>query len=271
MSTRSGVEGLSVERIGSSSVDGFEGSLHHGEFTLDCRPTRRSRNPTGCASRRRRRHLARGRPKAHRPTGESPAGARSMHSFLVGGQTLVIPSEPVAAKTGDARVASGLMSSRRSHSRCLPMSRSSTPKATKSVTVEVTAARAGSAGVAPPRTCHAGWSAAPATAGFPSARTSAINRTFTFTLTSPFAGGAGHGARGRRDRGREIQPPAHGDSLRPHSAPAFAGARAAESRQPSRTPPSGKAVGYLPGAGDDTWPSASRRWATSSASSPAPT
>ena len=167
------------------------------------------------------------------------------HSFLVGGQTLVIPGEPVP-QTADARrqrldVIPPVSFALNSDIYLVP------PGATKSVTVELTAARAGSGGVLrlelPP-----GWSAAPGPQDFHLPNVG-DKSTFTFALSSPFAGGAGRlravatvDGRNYSNRREELryahlpvqllQPPA----------------RARLASFPLAT--KGVTIGYLPGAGD---------------------
>jgi LmbE family N-acetylglucosaminyl deacetylase len=176
---------------------------------------------------------------------ENPPAVPLYHSFLVGGQTLVIPGEPVP-QTADARrqrldVIPPVSFALNSDIYLVP------PGATKSVTVELTAARAGSGGVLrlelPP-----GWSAAPGPQDFHLPNVG-DKSTFTFALSSPFAGGAGRlravatvDGRNYSNRREELryahlpvqllQPPA----------------RARLASFPLAT--KGVTIGYLPGAGD---------------------
>jgi len=176
---------------------------------------------------------------------ENPPAVPLYHSFLVGGQTLVIPGEPVP-QTADARrqrldVIPPVSFALNSDIYLVP------PGATKSVTVELTAARAGSGGVLrlelPP-----GWSAAPGPQDFHLPNVG-DKSTFTFALSSPFADGAGRlravatvDGRNYSNRREELryahlpvqllQPPA----------------RARLASFPLAT--KGVTIGYLPGAGD---------------------
>jgi LmbE family N-acetylglucosaminyl deacetylase len=176
---------------------------------------------------------------------ENPPAVPLYHSFLVGGQTLVIPGEPVP-QTVDARrqrldVIPPVSFALNSDIYLVP------PGATKSVTVEVTAARAGSGGVLrlelPP-----GWSAAPGPQDFHLPNVG-DKSTFTFTLTSPFAGGAGRLAAIARIDGQDYSNQRL--ELRYDHLPMQLLQPPARARLASFTlATKGLTIGYLPGAGD---------------------
>jgi LmbE family N-acetylglucosaminyl deacetylase len=179
---------------------------------------------------------------------ESPPTLAARHEFAVGGERIFVDDEPVFVTRDDRG------EHRRRPDVIPPVSLAFNtetyvvgPGRSKTVTIEITAARAnthGSLGLEVP----AGWTVTPAAQDF---RLAAVGEktTFTFTLTSPPAGGAGRltavatvdGHRYSHQR-QEIrydhiplqllQPPAR--------------ARVASFDLATR----GRNVGYLPGAGD---------------------
>lgn len=176
---------------------------------------------------------------------ENPPAVPLTHAFIVGGQTLLVSDEPVP-QTPDAG---------RQHVDVIPpvsLALNSeiylvAPGATKSVTVELTAARAGTKGVLRLET-PAGWTVAAAPQAFrlPNVGDKA---SFTFTLTAPAAGGAGRltavatvdgqDYSNRREELRYAHLPVQ--LLQPP-------ARARLASFPLAT--KGLTIGYLPGAGD---------------------
>lgn len=176
---------------------------------------------------------------------ENPPAVPLTHTFIVGGQSLVLTGEPVP-QTADAA---------RRHVDVIPpvsLALGSeiyllAPGASKAVTVELTAARAGTTGVLRLET-PAGWTvtAAPQAFRLPNVGDKA---TFTFTLTAPAAGGAGRltavatvdgqAYSNRREELRYSHLPVQ--LLQPP-------ARARLASFPLAT--KGLTIGYLPGAGD---------------------
>lgn len=176
---------------------------------------------------------------------ENPPAVPLYHSFLVDGQTLVIPGEPIP-RTSDAR--------RRRLEVIPPVSLALNsdiflvaPGATKSVTVELTAARAHSRGVLRLET-PAGWKVGPAPQNFHLADVG-DKASFTFTLTAPPAGGAGRLAALARIDGQDYSH--QRQELRYDHLPLQLlqpPARARLASFPLAT--KGLTIGYLPGAGD---------------------
>lgn len=176
---------------------------------------------------------------------ENPPAVPLTHAFIVGGQTLLVSGEPIP-QTPDAG---------RQHLDVIPPVSLAlgaeiyliAPGASKAVTVEVTAARAGTRGVLRLEV-PAGWTVAAAPQDFrlPNVGDKAA---FTFTLTAPAAGGAGRltavanvdgqNYSNRREELRYAHLPVQ--LLQPP-------ARARLASFPLAT--KGLTVGYLPGAGD---------------------
>ena len=176
---------------------------------------------------------------------ENPPAVPLYHSFIVDGQTLVIPGEPVP-QTPDVR--------RQRLDVIPPVSFALNsdiflvaPGATKSVTVELTAARSYSRGVLRLET-PAGWKVDPAPQNFQLANVG-DKVAFTFTLTAPPAGGAGQLTAIARIDGQDYSN--QRQELRYDHLPMQLlqpPARARLASFPLAT--KGLTIGYLPGAGD---------------------
>lgn len=176
---------------------------------------------------------------------ENPPAVPLTHAFVVGGQTLLLSDEPIP-QTPDAG---------RQHLDVIPpvsLALGSeiylvAPGASKAVTVELTAARAGTNGVLRLET-PAGWtvSAAPQPFRLPNVGDKA---SFTFTLTAPAAGGAGRLAAVATVDGQDYSN--RREELRYSHLPVQLlqpPARARLASFPLAT--KGLTIGYLPGAGD---------------------
>jgi LmbE family N-acetylglucosaminyl deacetylase len=176
---------------------------------------------------------------------ENPPAVPLTHAFIVGGQTLLLSGEPIP-QTADAG---------RQHLDVIPpvsLALGSeiyliAPGATKSVTVEVTAARAGTKGVLRLET-PAGWTVAPAPQSFrlPNVGDKA---SFTFTLAAPAAGGTGRLSAVATVDGQDYSN--RREELRYSHLPVQLlqpPARARLASFPLAT--KGLTIGYLPGAGD---------------------
>lgn len=176
---------------------------------------------------------------------ENPPAVPLHHRFIVDGQILDISGEPIP-QTSDAR--------RQRLDVIPPVSFALNsdiflvaPGATRSVIVELTAARAYSRGVLrlePP----AGWKVDPAPQNFHLAN-AGDKAAFTFTLTAPPAGGAGRLTAIARIDGQDYsnqRQELHYDHLRMELLQPPARARLASFPLATK----GLTVGYLPGAGD---------------------
>ena len=175
----------------------------------------------------------------------NPPAVPLTHAFIIGGQTLLLPDEPVP-QTPDAG---------RQHLDVIPpvsLALNSEiylvePGATKTATIEITAARAGSQGVLRLEV-PAGWKVSPAAQDFRLAA-AGDKTTLTFTVTSPSSGGSGrvnaiasvsgHDYSNQREELRYAHLPVQ--LLQPP-------ARARLASFPLAT--KGRTIGYLSGAGD---------------------
>ncbi len=176
---------------------------------------------------------------------ENPPAVPLHHRFIVDGQILDVPGEPIP-QTSDAR--------RQRLDVIPPVSFALNsdiflvaPGATKSVTVELTAARASSRGVLRLET-PAGWKVNPAPQDFQLTNVG-DKASFSFTLTAPPAGGAGRLTAIARIDGQDYSN--QRQELRYDHLPMQLlqpPARARLASFPLVT--KGLTVGYLPGAGD---------------------
>lgn len=176
---------------------------------------------------------------------ENPPAVPLTHAFIVGGQKLLLSGEPVPQTPDEGR----------QHLDVIPpvsLALNSdiyliAPGATKSVTVELTAARAGTKGVLRLET-PAGWTVAATPQAFrlPNVGDKAA---FTFTLTAPAAGGAGRLSAVATVEGQDYSN--RREELRYTHLPVQLlqpPARARLASFPLAT--KGLTIGYLPGAGD---------------------
>lgn len=180
---------------------------------------------------------------------ESPPAIPLEHLFTVGNQTLVVADEPVQPVAGATEA-----QARRRVAVIPPVSLALNseiylvaPGTTKAVTVEVTAARAQTRGVLR-LDLPAGWSAAPGPRDFHLPQVG-DQAAFTFTLTSPPAGGAGRVTAVARVDGHDFSNQRHEvryDHLPVQLLQPPARARLASFALAMK----GLTVGYLPGAGD---------------------
>ena len=176
---------------------------------------------------------------------ENPPAVPLYHRFIVDGQTLVIPGEPIP-QTSDAR--------RQRLDVIPPVSFALNsdillvaPGATKSVTVELTAARSYSRGVLRLET-PAGWKVDPAPQNFQLAN-AGDKASFTFTLTAPAAGGSGRLTAIARIDGQDYSN--QRQELRYDHLPMQLLQPPARTRLASfPLATKGLTIGYLPGAGD---------------------
>lgn len=171
---------------------------------------------------------------------DNPPAIPIEHVFMVGDQTLVIMDEPMQQSSHVAVIPPASLSLS-SDIFLVP------PGTTKSVTVEVTAARAGTKGVLRLET-PAGWTVASAPQAFrlPNVGDKA---TFTFTLTSPPTGGTGRLSAVATVDGQDYSN--RREELRYSHLPVQLlqpPARARLASFPLAT--KGLTIGYLPGAGD---------------------
>jgi LmbE family N-acetylglucosaminyl deacetylase len=176
---------------------------------------------------------------------ENPPAVPLTHAFIVGGQTLLLSGEPIP-QTPDAG---------RQHLDVIPpvsLALGSeiyliAPGTSKAVTVELTAARAGTQGVLRLET-PAGWTVAPAPQAFRLPKVG-DKAAFTFTLTAPPTGGAGRLKAVAAVDGRDYSN--RREELRYSHLPVQLlqpPARARLASFPLAT--KGLTIGYLPGAGD---------------------